>query len=320
MSDIGQGNLRSHRRRFASLIPPWTSIVKNGPLRGILAPNVARRGLYVSQFFGSSILGYSSNNAKNGGPICSVTGAVSPNNIAVDGEGNLIVPNANGNVSVFAGPGMCGPGTGSFQEPNGQPVDAASANAITGTIAVGNIYDQGQSPGSISICTMAASCTKTLTNPNIYQLASVAMSKGGDCWADGTDKSGIAHLIYFAKCDGSGKATRGFKNSSYGGLDIDSSGRLVTIDALANMVYVYSGCNPRCKLFGSPQALFSGGSSTYGRLNKKSSEYAASDYQLGQVDIYEYSSGKLTYRYSFNSGLDADYEVLGIAFNPRSTQ
>ena len=95
----------------------------------------------------------------------------SVNDIAVDGKGNLIDPDGGTRtVIVFKGPGMCGPSIGSVSDPYGQPSDAASINAATGTIAVANIFGTS-GPGSISLCTLPGGCFANLTNPHMDEVA-----------------------------------------------------------------------------------------------------------------------------------------------------
>src|SRR5579883_727962 len=257
-------------------------------------------GIYVSEFYGSDIYGYTNPDSSNGAPICTVSGVSYPNSIAVDGKGNLI-------------------------DPYGQPSDASSANAATGTIVVGNIFDNSSvnsGHGSISLCTLSGGCTTNLTASSMYEVAGVAQAKNKDCWASATDSAGTATLTYFKGCSGSGTQATGFKNSSYGGLDIDSKGNIVSIDAFANgvgAVYVYKGCNPACTVVGGPFAL--SGESVFGHLDKKSKNFIAGDFANGKADVYSYSATKgLKLEYSITNGLTSSYDVEGVAFNPRSKE
>ena len=125
---------------------------------------------------------------------------------------------------------MCGPKAAKIADTYGQPVDASSANALTGKIAVANTFDNGSTPGSIPVCTVSAGCTKNLTNPAMDGVAGVAMDNKGNCWADGINPSVQATLTYFAGCAGRGVQATGFGNAGPGGIDIDASGNLLTID------------------------------------------------------------------------------------------
>ena len=66
-------------------------------------------GIYISQFYGSEILGYAPSNKQHRLPLCNVRAGMYVNDVAVDGQGNLIVPGgASKNVVVYQGPKMCG--------------------------------------------------------------------------------------------------------------------------------------------------------------------------------------------------------------------
>ncbi|MGA7355544.1 MAG: hypothetical protein WBW76_08945 [Candidatus Cybelea sp.] len=281
--------------------------------RSTTVPDLFRKGIYVAT--GSAIYGYPANNRHNHQPKCMV-GVEYAGAVAVDGVGNLIVPDGGSrSVTIFKGPEMCGPELGSFNDSYGQPTDAASNNAATGIIAVANIFD-GSGAGSISICTLQGGCTKNLTNSNMYEVVGVAMAKDGDCWASATNSVGTATLTFFKSCSGSGQTATGFKNTYYGGLDIDSHGNLVAIDAFTPELWVYKGCNPKCSVVGGPLALH--GDTTSGHLNKNSTLFAAGDFSNGDVDIYAYSPTSLKYKYSCCEVTAS--EVFGVAYNPRSKE
>jgi len=274
--------------------------------------------LYVTEFEGSDAYCYAPNNWKTNGAATGSTGPVSyVNGQAVDGKGNFIDPDGGTRtVIIFSSP--CGSELGSFSDTYGQPSDASSADAATGTIAVGNIFDNSGEPGSISVCTLSGGCTANLTNSNMYEVAGVAMDNNGNCWASATNSAGTATLTYFAGCTGSGEAATGYENSYYGGLDIDKNGNLVSISAFNSELYVYSGCNPACTVVGGPFALYD--EAVFGHLDRQSMSFSAGDFALGQVDTYSYSPSALTFLGSFNNGLTSSYIVEGASYNPRSAQ
>ncbi len=304
----------------------------DGRLHGRKAPAAAMRGIYMSEFSGSSVLVYAKKNSANDLPICSESPANLVQGIATDTGGNLIQPDGGTNtVIVYTGPSMCGPPAGTNSDPYGDPIDAASINAMTGSIAVANEFDIGSNPGSISVCSLGTGCTANLTSPAMSRVVGVAMAPNGDCWADAENNgSKIATLTYFAGCTGAGVQATGFVNPYYGGLDIDNHGNLVTISLFTpgsstiSQMYVYSGCNPACTLVGGPFALTPGGSKTggvlWGHLGRQNERFIAADYVLGQADIFAYAGHGtgLSYLYSFNNGLSASLTVLGAAYNPRS--
>jgi hypothetical protein len=283
--------------------------------RGTTVPDVFRKGIYVGD--GTVIYGYAVSKQRVRGPKCTEKGMNYLNTVEVDGVGNQMVPNGGSRtVTVFKGPEMCGPELGSFNDSYGQPSDIASNNAVTGTIAVANVFDTS-GPGSISVCTFSAGCTKNLTNSNMYEVASVAMAKNGDCWASASNSIGTATLTYFKRCAGAGQAATGWKSTYYGGLTIDIHGYLVALDAFASQLWIYKGCNPSCTLVAGPFTLH--GDSVYASLNKNSTLLAAADYSDGTVDVYAYSLTGLRYEYSC-CWAGVSNVLGGVAFNPRSKE
>ncbi|MGB6714977.1 MAG: hypothetical protein WBE30_15245 [Candidatus Cybelea sp.] len=307
---------------FDDATPPRVVSVMHSLMLPDKKKKLPKTGTYVGQFYGSGILGYAANNKGNKPPICLVSGVASVNGVGVDGKGNLMVPNPAGGstavLDIYQGPAMCGKMVGSISDSYGQPSDATSPNAMTGTIALGNLADTGSAPGSLSICTLKGGCTVNLTNSTIYHAGGVAMSNSGDCWVNAKTYGSGAALIYFKGCAGGGAVAKGFKGTYYGGVDIDNSGNLVIIDDMAEDVYIYKGCNPKCTVVGGPFALK--GESFFGKLNQANTQYTAVDRTDGVVDVYSYSTKSIKFMYSYNNGLAASNLPDGIAENPRSKQ
>lgn len=298
------------------------SAAAQGPALGAtrlgVLPDSFRRGIYVAESFGTTILGYRANNAKNQPPICMVHDGYGGTAIAADADGNLIDPDsASKSIVIFKGPKMCGRKLGSIQDPYGAPTDASSIHAASGTIAVANIFD-GSGGGSIAVCTLSGGCTKNLRIASMYEVAGVALAANGDCWASATNSTGVALLTYFKGCSGSGQTATGFQNAYYGGLDVDGNGHLLAISSFDGKLYVYKGCNPACSLFGGPYSLQ--GEAVFGHLNRKSTEFATADFVSGSIDVYGYTGKSLTYQYSFNNGLSSSLEIEGVTYNFRADE
>ncbi|MFY9738797.1 MAG: hypothetical protein WAK11_07045 [Candidatus Cybelea sp.] len=282
-----------------------------------------KNGIYVAEYYGSTIVAYKTRNTHNAPPACTVPFTASyVNDVAADDAGNLIDPDGGTHsIIVGHGPDLCGPMAATIADPYGQPADASSLDALHGRIAVANIFDNDSMPGSISVCSVAKGCTSNLTNRAMYEVVAVAMDKKGDCWASAIAAypSFTPALVYFKKCAGDGITATNYHNSFYGGLDFDSDGNLVSLDLTFNTkgrVFVYSGCDPACKIVGGPFALYD--EAVYGHLNKNSTLFATGDFQLGQVDIYNYAPTKITYRYSFNSGLMYNLYPQGVTYSKRA--
>jgi hypothetical protein len=289
-------------------------------IREIPAPESAKKGLYVSEFYGDAVYGYAYNNRRGKRPFCNVPGVQYVNDIAVDVQGNLIIPDGGSRtIKVFQGPAMCGQSLGSVADPYGQPSDAASADAANGTIVVANEFNGsgGQYPGSLSLCTLKSGCTTNLTNPKMAQVAGVALAKNGDCWASAQDTAHKAILVYFKGCSGPGRLAVGFQNQNYGGLDIDTGGRLVSVSSFDAALWVYKGCNPRCATIGGPLPMR--GLPFFGHLNEKATRFAVANETSVTVDVYYYSPKHIALLYSF-SGVSASNDLGGAAYNPRSKE
>jgi hypothetical protein len=301
---------------WSSPNPPAPSVANHS---SVLARKIAR-GIYVDVQTGTSssvILGLRSKNGRHPREFCKVKGIGYADRIAVDGVGRLIAPDSLTNkVFVFDGPSMCARKLGSFVDPYGQSIDAASNDAAGGTIAVANVFDNS-GPGSISVCTLTGGCTANLTNPNMEEVSGVAMAPNGDCWASAVSAT-TATLTYFQGCSGSGKAATGYRNASYGGLDIDSQGDLVSLsyNTYQGKIYVYKGCDPRCSLIHS---FLLKHKAVTAHLNEESTSLVAADYLHGLVDVYRYTPTKLTYKYSFITNVSGG-TISGVAFNPRSEE
>jgi|HubBroStandDraft_5_1064220.scaffolds.fasta_scaffold00359_16 hypothetical protein len=294
---------------------------ESGKGKGKGGKGKGKSGFYASEFDGSAIFGYADPNSANHPPTCTVAPVSYLNDVDVDPTGNLIQPDGGtGAVVVYKGSRRCGPLLGSFVDPYGQPSDASSLDASTGTIAVGNIFDSSGGPGSISVCTLSAqvNCPTNLTNSAIYELFGVAMDGSGNCYASAYDGSGNPTLTYFAGCAGAGVAATGYQNAAPGGLEFDSAGNLLAIDS-SGQLDIYTGC-PNCELVGGPFPLH--GPAVFGHLGPTSAsgsglQFATADYANGTVDVYNlgiHGSGySLTYLYSFNNSLSVSDDVIGAA-------
>lgn len=307
------------------LIPPHGLVVLHSLTDPDIMPPKAKKptgGLYVSQFEQTELYGFAAVNKANKGPICTVGGIQYVNGVGVDGKGNLMIPDASSSyLRLYKGPGMCGKSINVIADTYGQLSDVSSPDSVTGTIALANIFDTSKTPGSISVCNLKNGCTSNLTNSAIYEAGGVAMANNGDCWisASGVESGGTSpSIVYFKGCTGAGAVAKGIKNKSYGGLDIDNKGNLVSVDSNSATVYIYSGCNPTCKFVGGPFKLH--GMSFFGKLNSANTQYAMCDLANYDVDVYSYSTKGLKYEYSFSKDLSESGIPIGIAYNPRSKQ
>jgi hypothetical protein len=286
-------------------------------------------GIYVSSYYVTSVYAFKSDYKQGGsGPTCSLfTGQEDIRDIAADSKGDLIVPEgASDSVVLYGGPNLCGPMLGTISDPYGQPADAASLNAATGTIVVADFQTASKRVGNLAICTLKSGCTEMLTGSNIAGYGfGVALAKNGDCWlASAGPGSTGARMTYWPGCTGSGEAVTGFRNTSAGSLSIDKQGNLVAVDwdgGVAGQLWVYSGCDPACTVVGGPFALK--GNPLFGALNARGSTFGTMETAWpngGTVDIYRYSPTAVTYDYSFNSSYETVTYPEGFAYSPALKQ
>lgn len=284
-------------------------------------PDALKTGLYANNQ--GSLLAFPINNEKNHPAKCTspftITGPMQ-----VDHKGNVLAVAPNHTIAIGAGPGVCGTQLGTLTDPYGLPSDVASNDAASGKIAIANFSDNGSCsngpcPGSLTVCTLAAGCTKNLTNGNIYVAYGIAMDPKGNCFVSGENANGPSTLTYFAKCAGSGVLATGFQNFSGGdgGLEIDKAGNIIAVARVygsQSAVYVYSGCKPACTLLGGPFVL-SQGRAAYAHLNNRGNTLAVASYVYRRVDIYAYTPTSLTYEYSFSNGF-GNNQPSGVAYDP----
>ena len=285
------------------------------------APDALKKGVYVAEYFTNDILAYDWQTQKNLPPICTIAGTYVVD-VATDPKGNLVDPDGGSRtVSVFGGPAMCGKKLGSFSDSAGQPSDAATNDAASGTIYVANLQASGEPYGNVSVCTLAAGCTAILSSKAIGgQLFAVAQDKNGNVYASGYPTPSVsgpgsgAALVWWRKGRGKASTIGAYRNSTPGGLDFDKHGNLLALDTFGHALWVYAGCPKRCAPYG-PFALK--GESVFGKLDAKNDVFQAADTEYGQVDVYRYSgTNGVTYLYSYSNGMTPSGDVEGIAIDP----
>src|SRR5579863_1066348 len=144
----------------ASVVPDWMHLAMRAvPPQPIVYAARPKTGFYAAEFWGTDVLGYHSPNKTNGHPLCRIA-ANFVNGIGVDPSGNLVVPNGYPvSVDVYKGPSLCGKVAGSFSDKYGQASDAATLDALKGTIVVANIEVSKNDPvGNAAVCSLAKGC------------------------------------------------------------------------------------------------------------------------------------------------------------------
>lgn len=299
-----------------SLVQPQTQARRPAWYRP--APFQINNVVYVASYYNQTpVYGYDYwKTHDNLPPVCSVPGDYVVD-VATDPGGDLIVPEGGTRtVRVYRGPGACGAKLGAFPDKDGQPSDAASWNAKTGTIYVANILAAGQKYGDVSVCSLESGCTAVLKHGAIGgQLFGVAADKAGNVYATGRATASGTGAVFIVWKNGGGKAIRisAYRNTSPGGLEIDPAGNILALDAFAPALWIYTGCPDSCAAHG-PFALK--GQSVYGRVNASGTAFEVADFEYGQIDVYKYAGTKgITYLYSYGAG-SGGADLEGIAIDP----
>ena len=320
---------RANNRTPISLVAGWMHATGIQRLHlGMAFPDKKKKPagvLYASEFYSNLseaeglINAYPNPNSKNGPPTCTISG-YAINGWGVDLQQNLILPAASDgssepSINVYAGPKPCGKLLGSIADTNGQASDAKSFDATKDSIYVGEILATSTSVGDVLVCSLkTSSCGPPVTNSAITGYGGgIAADTKGDCWmsAATSTTSGFV-LVYWKGCKGKGAVATGTKNAGFGGLFFDAKGNLVSID-VTGALYVYSGCDPKCKLVSSSALK---GDSIFGNLNQKGDEIAMGDVANSDVDVYKYAPTGLKYLYSFSNGLNGSTYTEAAGFSP----
>ncbi|MBV8498210.1 MAG: hypothetical protein JO003_03040 [Candidatus Eremiobacteraeota bacterium] len=310
---------------------PLNLIKADGRIHGKKAPAQAAKGSYVSQFY-TGVNGYPKNNSGNGPSICSV-GVFNVNGVGVDPSGNLITPSYNsGNeeVNFYNNNSLCGSLYTSISvSGQGEPVDAASNDAINGTSLIAGNTGFGTSAWLCSAGSNSCSAI-TFSGTNVPTgFLQVAMDKGGNCYLDGYSSATGVPTLWVSTgtaslpCSGAWTIASGFSESYSGGLDVDNKGNLLVIAALNSSftvasATVYSGCaTGTCTVLTGPTNL--NGAGFYGRLGRQNERFIMSDQTYAQADVFSYQPGRTpVYLYSFNNGITPTGFIEGTAFSPSS--
>jgi hypothetical protein len=121
-------------------------------------------GLYVNEADATNLFGYSQTNRNDGPPICTAPYNInSAEDVSVDDAGNVILPEATGQIPIGRGPKMCGAQVATIGNPFGAGVDASSADALNGVIAVSTESILPTEAGGIAVCSVANGCTTELS-------------------------------------------------------------------------------------------------------------------------------------------------------------
>jgi len=299
--------------------PAWMRLADNGN------PDTKgnKAGVYVSQFYGSEIGGYKSDNEKNSAPVCEVPSVEDVNGIATDQTGKLYVPQelqsqsggSYGEITVYAP--NCGKHLKTLTS------DDPMLNAAVDGTTVYGMDNVGAGPTLVSVyangSTSPTSFLKGPTSPSGYSTINgyaIAVDSQHNVFVSvyAPDSDWNAEVIEFP--GGQMPATQ-----LSGTLWIDADFPAgVLVDKQNNLLMVNPVNNSSVAIYAPPYTgsaiatIVLNGAASYCALNHTEKLLYCTDYQYGSVDVYKYPSG--LYLYSFTNGLNWNNVPEGIALKP----
>jgi hypothetical protein len=272
---------------------------------GLVDDGKAVSGLYVGQFYPTSIGEYGVPDAKNNGPKCLVSSVSGTNGFGVNAHHDLYDPDAGSGQLIVFGP-KCGAALSKVAIPSGNSNQATDAafNENSKAAYVDTIGD-----GVLPIKYGAASFGTALTCAMVVQSFGVAVDGKGNVFQSGRTSSNANVIVEWKAGAGSCK-TLGVTGLGYvTGIAFDSKYNLIVMD-LDNGILIfkppYSGAPTR--------TITPKGGPLYGKLDALDVNLYVSDLTNGSADVFTYATG--AYKYSITNGLIAGNSVDGIGIDP----
>jgi hypothetical protein len=139
--------------------------------------------LYVSNYYDDDVIVY-----ENDQVVGKLTGFDGPDGVCSDKRGNVWIANNLGAGLVEYAHGGQSP-VATLSDPNVYPL-GCSVDAVTGNLAVTNVFALSGGPGSVAVYANAKGTPKYYTDPNIYYMYFCGYDDQGNLFVDGRDTSG----------------------------------------------------------------------------------------------------------------------------------
>jgi hypothetical protein len=278
-----------------------TAIISPLLHRSAIRERDVKRGFAVAEEGSTVVRIYPLNNRRNGPPLCTVPGHLVLG-ITSDAKGDLYVPNGDGTVAEYA-PG-CGSRIATWHERQGPPDDVA---VFGNTVYVATL-GTGEKRGDVAVC-MTSTCDGVLKDRSLNLLEGIAVDAQGNVWGTGSGA-----LVVWRGGKMPAHFVKGFSQTDSAGLDFANDGTLISVDLFSATIYTYS-CDAKaasCHRLGSWRQMAAG---FMGKLDEANSQFQIANNQTGGVDVYAYPG--FAYQYSYNNGLNGQYNLVGIAAFPR---
>jgi hypothetical protein len=284
--------------------PAANSFVRNGALA-----NTAPTGRIYSSSYGTNTVEYFD---KGTGPNNPVAGSLSgtfeaPEDMAVDGSGNLYVANGNAqNVLVYPS-GASSPGT-TLSAPDGFPDDVVVAP--DGTVYAANLWGMAGNPGTVEVYTKGAtSPTSVLRYQGLTEVVGVALDHSGNVFVSyNQNHETFGAVEEFRK--GNPVSTK-IKVGTAGGIGFDPYGHMLLIDRKTSTLNVYEAGSTKPKY-----KLSLPGAPIYFKIGPNKKMLYVANFASGEIDAYDYTPSKLTLVNSITNGMNASSNNLGLAISP----
>ena len=265
--------------------------------------------IYSSSYSNGTVVYYDKGAGPNNPVAGSLTGTFeAPENMAVDGSGNLYVANGDAqNVLVYS-PGSSNPSE-TLSAPDGFPVDVAVA--ADGTVYAANVWGMAGNPGTVEVYAKGStSPTSVLRDSAFEEVVGVALDRTGNVFVSYNANHGTDGFVEeFHK--GSPIATK-IKVGSAGGIGFDPYGHLLLIDRSASTLNVYATGSTKPK-----RKLALPGSSIYFKIGMHGKMLYIANFGQAEINAYDYTPNKLTLANTISNGITASSENLGIALSPQ---
>ena len=270
------------------------------------------KGLIYSSSYGANTVDYY---LKGTGPNNPIAGALkgdfaAPQGIAVNKPGNVYVTNSNGQSVFVYAKGSKSP-TLTLVDNNYFPVNVTVAPDGTVYVANGG-GDIGASGDVLVYRSGASNPMETLTNGHFLHVEGVALDKNGNVFVscNAGMGAGTGGVVEFPKGSLTGKDLH-ITLGAAGGVGFDGDGRLLVMDESVPSLNVYApGKRKPLHQLSLP------GASRYFAFSKTSRVLYVADYDLGEIEVYDYAPNALTKTNTITNGILPSNDNLGIAVYP----
>ncbi len=259
----------------------------------------------VAQFGGSSVLWFALND-KNNKPPATCEPASSTNGIAIDGHGNVWVPDGRANATTeYAA--NCGAAKLTIADPTGEPADVGFDGK--NRVYILNINDISGAPTVEIYNTTSGKHLGTLSNATFGVLFGIASDGLGNVFVSNLTGSNVGNVVEFPHGKMPGTPLSGVALGLPGAPAFDRSNDLIITDWLHETIDVFAP-----PYDGAPSTAPLQGSSIWCKLGATAKHLYCGDADNGSIDVYAYPGD--AYKYSYTAELSPSALVTGVAPDP----